>query len=116
MKKRIKIPLAAAATSFSLIGLLLTVGTLADLRTTDQVARLMSFDYVSFVDSLDVGGLNGIADDFFTGIGLLLVGAVLFTRFEKTATVGRMVAGVLFIFVAMAMIYACLHSRVGIKP
>lgn len=113
MKKQALIVLATVASIISLAGLLFSVGTLVSLRSPDQLHRLLSYDYLSFVDSQAVGG---IASDFFTGVALLLIGSVLFTRVERTSHVGKTVAGLLLVFIALTLVYACLNARIGIRP
>lgn len=113
MKKNARIVLTTTASIVSLVGLVLSIGTLASLRSLDELHRLLSYDYLSFVDSQAVGGM---ASDFFTGAALLLLGSVLFTRVERMSRVGRAVAGLMLLFVAFTLVYACLNPRIGVRP
>lgn len=100
----------------SMIGLLFVVGTLFDIKSAEQLQRLLSFRYLSFVDSLEAGGVSGMANDFFIGIALLLLGSMLFTKVEKVSRAARVVAGVLFLFVAACLVYACFTPQIGVRP
>ncbi|KAG8150906.1 hypothetical protein BFF94_023995 [Burkholderia catarinensis] len=82
----------------------------------EQLHHLLSYDYMSFVDSHAEGGMGSAASDFFIGVALILIGSVLFTKIEKTSRVARIVAACLFIFVAFSLAYACANHRVGVKP
>lgn len=116
MTKSAKIAVIVVVLICSALGLLTVVGTLIDLSSIGQIKRLISFNYMSFVDGLEVGGVNGVANDFFTGIALLLIGTILLTRFERTRKAAGIVAGGLFLFVAFCLVYACLNPRIGIRP
>ncbi|MBN3823977.1 hypothetical protein G3O00_10175 [Burkholderia sp. Ac-20384] len=116
MKARAQVALSAAASIISIAGLAFVVGTLIHLRNLDQLHRLLSYDYMSFADSHADGSLGSIANDFFTGIALVLIGSVLFTKVEKAHRVARIVAACLFVFVAFSLAYACANLRIGIKP
>jgi hypothetical protein len=83
---------------------------------TTQLQQLLSFRYLSFVDSLEAGGIGGMTNDFFTGVGLLLLGSTLFTKVESVSRLARYVAGVIFTFVAMCLVFASLTPQIGIKP
>ncbi|WP_175657325.1 hypothetical protein [Burkholderia ambifaria] len=113
MTKRTQIVLATAATILSLVGLVFSVGALLSLRSVDQFHRLLSYDYLSFVDGQAAGGL---ATDFFTGIALVLIGSILFTRTRRAGDVGKAVASFLLVFIALTLIYACLSPRIGVRP
>lgn len=113
MKKTAEIALATTASIVSLVGLVLSIGTLASLRSLDQLHRLLSYDYLSFIDSRAAGGM---ASDFFTGAALLLIGSVLFTKIERMSRVGQTVAGLVLLFIAFTLVYACLNPRIGIRP
>ncbi|MFM0437572.1 hypothetical protein PQQ84_13970 [Paraburkholderia strydomiana] len=116
MKARAHIALPIVASIFSLIGLAFVVGTLSRVRDLDQLHRLLSYDYMSFLDSQADGAIGSIASDFFTGIALILVGSIFFTKIEKTSQPARVVAAILFVLVALSLAYACSNLRVGIKP
>lgn len=113
MKKRARIALTTVASIISLVGLVFIGETLVSLRSLDQLHRLLSYDYLSFVDSRAVGGMT---NDFFTGVALLLIGSVLFIKVERTHRVGKIVAGLLLLFIALTLVYACLDTRIGIRP
>ncbi len=108
--------LSVVALLIAIVGLVFTGGTLLRLRGLDQLHRLLSYDYMSFVDSQADGALGSVANDFFTGIALMLVGCVLFTRVAKTGRVAGVISAFLFVFVAVTLVYACLTSRVGTTP
>lgn len=116
MKKRAQIALSAVAAALSVVGLALVVATLIHLRSVEQLRHLLSYEYMSFVDSQAEGSLGSVANDFFTGVGLLLVGSVLFAKIEKTSRAAGIVAAVFFVFVAFSLGYACLNLRIGVKP
>ncbi|MFM0646658.1 hypothetical protein PQR14_20225 [Paraburkholderia bryophila] len=116
MKNRAKILLIFLASVVSLIGLLFVIGTIVDIKSIDQVRRLLSFKYLSFVDSLEAGGISGMTSDFFTGVGLLLLGSTLFTRVDKVSRAAHAIAGVVFIFFAACLVYACLTANTGARP
>jgi hypothetical protein len=116
MKARAQIALSIVASIISMIGLAFVAGTLARVRSLDQLRHLLSYDYMSFVDSQADGAIGSIASDFFTGIALVLVGSILFTKIEKTSPVAKIVAALLFVFVALSLGYACSNLRVGVKP
>ena len=114
--KRGKVVLSFPASIASAMGLAFVVGTLSHLRSLDQLQRLLSYDYMSLVDSQAEGAIGGVAGDFFTGIALILVGSVLFTKIEKTRGIAKIVAAFLFMFIALTLGYACSNLRIGIKP
>jgi len=113
MKLRASILVTFFAGVVSLVGLVLTIGALASLRTGDGLHRLLTYDYVSFVDGATVGGM---VSDFFIGVALLLVGSVLFTKVDRVRRYTKLAAGILFVFIALTLVYACLNPRVGIRP
>ncbi|KUY86213.1 hypothetical protein [Burkholderia sp. RF4-BP95] len=113
MKKRTQIALATAASILSLVGMVFSVGALLSLRSVDQLHHLLSYDYLSFVDGQTAGGL---ATDFFTGIALVLIGSILFTKTQRAGDVGKAVASFLLLFIACTLIYACLNPRIGVRP
>jgi hypothetical protein len=113
MKPRASILVTLFAGIVSLVGLVLTIGALAPLRTVDGLHRLLTYDYVSFVDGATVGGM---VSDFFVGVALLLVGSVLFTKVDRVRRYSNLTAGILFLFIALTLIYACINPRVGIRP
>lgn len=116
MKTRAHIGVSIVASIISVIGLAFVVGTLSRVRSLDQLHRLLSYDYMSFLDSQADGAVGNVASDFFTGIALILVGSTLFTKIEKTSQTARVVAAILFAFVALSLGYACLNLRIGVKP
>ncbi|MDR0246159.1 MAG: hypothetical protein LBJ65_31595 [Burkholderia sp.] len=113
MKRRIAI---VVATVFTLIGLMPVAGTLANLSTLDQLRHLLSYDYMSFADSLVEQDFGDFANDFYAGVGLMLVGGTLFIRIERTRPIARIVMSLLFALLAFSLVYACLHPRIGIRP
>lgn len=113
MKPRASIFVSSFAGIVSLVGLVLTIGALATLRSGDALHRVLTYDYISFVDGETVGGM---VSDFFIGVALLLVGSVLFTRVGRVRRYSKLVAGVLFVFIALTLAYACVNPRVGIRP
>ncbi|VWC82866.1 hypothetical protein [Burkholderia lata] len=113
MKRRITIVIA---TLFTLIGFVSVAGTFAHLSTRDQLHRLLSYDYMSFADSLAERDLGDFANDFYVGVALLLVGGTLFIRIERTRTVARIVTSLLLTLLAFSLVYACLNPRIGIRP
>ncbi|HIH2751060.1 TPA: hypothetical protein ACYLN4_006887 [Burkholderia lata] len=113
MKKWTQIALATAASILCLVGTVFCVGVLLSLRSVDQLHRLLSYDYLSFVDGQTASGL---ATDFFTGIALLLIGSILFTKTQRAGQVSKVVAGFLLVFIACTFIYACLNPRIGVRP
>lgn len=116
MKRRAHIALTVVASIVSAIGLAFVAGTLSRVRSLDQLHRLLSYDYMSFVDSQADSAIGSVASDFFTGIALILVGSILFTKVEKTSQPARVVAAILFVFVALSLGYACSNLRIGVKP
>jgi hypothetical protein len=116
MKTRAQIALSIVASIISVIGLVFVAGTLSRVWSLDQLHRLLSYDYMSFLDSQADGAIGSVASDFFTGIALVLVGSILFTKIEKTSQTARFVAAILFVFVALSLAYACLNLRIGVKP
>lgn len=113
MKKSARIALVTTASVISLVGLVLSIGTLVSLRSLDELHRLLSYDYLSFVDSQAVGGMTS---DFFTGAALLLLGSMLFTKVGRMSRIGQTVAGSVLLFVAFTLVYACLNPRIGLRP
>ncbi|MBN3748388.1 hypothetical protein G3N96_23625 [Burkholderia sp. Se-20373] len=113
MKQRIMIVIA---TLFTLIGLVPVAGTFVNLSTPDQLHRLLSYDYMSFADSLVERDLGDFANDFYVGATLMLVGGTLFIRIERTRTVARIVTSLLFALLAFSLVYACLNPRIGMLP
>lgn len=116
MKTRAQIALSVVASIISVIGLAFVAGTLSRVRSLDQLHHLLSYDYMSFLDSQADGAIGSVASDFFTGIALMLVGSILFTKNEKTGKPARIVAAILFVFVALSLAYACSNLRIGLKP
>lgn len=116
MKTRAQIALSVVASIVSVIGLAFVAGTLIRVRSLDQLHRLLSYEYMSFVDSQADGAIGSIASDFFTGIALILIGSILFTKIEITSQTARVVAAILFVLVALSLAYACFNLRVGVKP
>jgi uncharacterized membrane protein YwzB len=116
MKTRAQVALSVVASIASVIGLALVAGTLGRVRSLDQLHRLLSYDYVSFVDSQADGAIGSVASDFFIGIALILVGSILFTKTEKAGKTARVVAAILFMFVALSLGYACSNLRIDVKP
>jgi hypothetical protein len=116
MKNRAKIMWVLVAAVPSFIGLLFIIGTAFDIKSTSQLQQLLSFRYLSFVDSLEAGGISGMTNDFFTGVGLLLLGSTLFTKVKRVSWLARCVAGVIFTFVAICLVFACLTPQIGVKP
>ncbi|CAE6806044.1 hypothetical protein R69619_05433 [Paraburkholderia nemoris] len=116
MKTRAQIVVSIVASITSVVGLAFVAGTLSRVRSVDQLHRLLSYDYVSFVDSQADGAIGSVASDFFTGIALILIGSILFTKSEKAGKAARVVAAVLFVFVALSLGYACSNLRIGVKP
>ncbi|AIT20012.1 putative membrane protein [Burkholderia thailandensis E254] len=113
MKKRTQIVLATAASILCLVGTVFSVGALLSLRSVDQLHRLLSYDYFSFVEGQ---AASGMATDFFTGIALVLVGSILFTKTQRAGHVDKAVATFLLVFMACTLVYACLNSRIGVRP
>ncbi|MBN3773903.1 MULTISPECIES: hypothetical protein [Burkholderia] len=113
MKRRITI---VVATLFTLIGLVFVAGTFANLSTPDQLHRLLSYDYMSFVDSLVEHNLGDFANNFYVGVALMLVGGTLLIRVERTRTVARIVTSLLFALLTFSLVYACLNPRIGTLP
>lgn len=113
MKPRASILVTFFAGIVSLAGLVLTIGALAALKSVDELHRLLTFDYVSFVDGRTVGGM---ASDFFIGVAMLLVGSVLFTKVDCVRCLSKAVAGILLLFISLTLTYACLNPRIGIRP
>ena len=113
MKRRITIVIASLLT---LIGLVSVAGTFANLSTPDQLHRLLSYDYMSFADSIVEHDLGDFANSFYIGVALMLVGGTLFIRIERTRTVARIVTSLLFALLAFSLVYACLSPRIGILP
>lgn len=112
MKSAANIAWAIAASLVSLVGWGVSVATLASLTSVDQFQRLLTFDYLSFVDSRAIGGAG---NDFFTGIALALIGSVLFTRVDRMNRIGKSVAGLLLLFVACTLVFASLNPRIGVQ-
>lgn len=113
MKRRITIVIA---TLFTLLGLISVAGTFANLSTPDQLHRLLSYDYMSFADSLAEHGIGDFASAFYVSVALMLVGGTLFIRIERTRTVARIVTSLLFALLAFSLVCACLNPRIGIRP
>lgn len=115
MGGRLIIVLMASAAFFISFGLLFTVGTLADLKTIGQFRKLLGFDYMSLMDSFELGGRDGMSNDFFTGVALLILGNILLMPVKSTRRFAKIVVGGLFIFVAFSLVYACLDTRIGVR-
>lgn len=113
MKLGASILLSLFAGFVSLIGLVLTLGALAALKSVDELHRLLTFDYLSFVDGQTVGDM---VSDFFNGIAMLLFGSVLFMKVDRVRRISKAVAGVLLLFIALTLVYSCLNPRIGIRP
>ncbi|WP_193098978.1 hypothetical protein [Burkholderia sp. Z1] len=113
MKRRITIVIAAL---FTLIGLVPVTGTFVNLSTPDQLRHLLSYDYMSFADSLVERDFGDFANDFYAGVALMLVGGTLFLRIERIGSIARIVTSLLFALLAFSLIYACLNPRIGIRP
>ena len=113
MKLRANILVPSFAGIVSLVGLVLAIGALAALKSVDELHHLLAFDYVSFVDGETVGGM---VSDFFIGVAMLLVGNVLFTKVDCVRRLSKAVAGILLLFISLTLIYACLNTRIGIRP
>jgi hypothetical protein len=116
MKNRAQIALSILAAAFLAVGLALIGGTLTHIHSVDQLRRLLSYDYMSFADSRAEGAIGGTANDFFPGIALTLVGSVLLSRVKHASVPAKVVAALLFAFVAVSLVYACVNLRVGAKP
>ena len=116
MKKRATVALSVVAAALSAMGLAFIGATLTRTRSLDQLRHLLSYDYMSFVDSQADGAIGAVASDFFIGVGLLLVGSVLFAKVEKTSRGATILAALLYALVAISLVYACLNLRVGAKP
>ncbi|HVW51596.1 MAG TPA: hypothetical protein VHC91_14560 [Trinickia sp.] len=113
MKPRASILVSLFAGLVSLVGLVLTIGALSAVKSSEELRRLLSYDYVSFVDGQVVGGM---ATDFFIGIATLLIGSVLCMKVDSLRRVGRVTAGVLLLFISLTLVYACLNPRIGVRP
>ncbi|WP_139253260.1 hypothetical protein [Burkholderia ubonensis] len=97
-------------------GLVFVGSALTSLESFSQFERLISFGYMSLVDSMEAGGLSGLTNLFFSGIGFLLLASLILTKspiFERAA---RRVACGLFLFLACCLVYACIHPRIGEVP
>jgi hypothetical protein len=108
MKPRAAVLVSLFAGVVSLVGLVLTIGALGALRSTDELHRLLTYDYVSFVDAQAVGGM---VSDFFIGIAMLIIGSMLFSKLVYVRRLSKAVAGVLLLFISLTLIYACLNPR-----
>ncbi|QVN18272.1 hypothetical protein [Burkholderia pyrrocinia] len=97
-------------------GFILIGSALTSLQSFTQLDRLISFGYMSFVDSLEAGGQNGAADSFFFGIGFLLLGSLVLTKSPSFERLARRVACALFLFLAFCLAYVCIHPRIGEVP
>ena len=113
MKPRASILLSLFAGIVSLVGLVLTFGALSALKSVDELHRLLTYDYVSFVDGQTVGDM---VSDFFIGVAMLLVGSVLFTKVDRVRPVSKVAAGVLLLLISLTLVYACLDPRIGVRP
>ncbi|MGH8778796.1 hypothetical protein [Paraburkholderia sp.] len=116
MRKLFRIGLALLSGVLLLAGSILSFGTLMDLRSAEQFRQLISFNYTSIADGMEVGGNGSIASMFFTGVGVLLVGGALLADFDRVAKIMRFAMCGLYLFLAFCLIYASLHSRVGVRP
>lgn len=113
MKPRASTLVSLFAGIVSLVGIVLTVGALSALKSFDELRRLFTYDYVSFVDGQVVGGM---VTDFFIGVAALLIGSALFMKVDGVRRVSKVAAGVLLLFISMTLIYACLTPRIGVRP
>ncbi|WP_423382614.1 hypothetical protein [Burkholderia sp. LMG 32019] len=108
--------LIAVAFLPAFVGFFLVESVLTELGSFAQLDRLVSFGYMSFVDSLLVGGQRGVADCFFFGVGFLLLAALVLTKSPELERMARRVACALFLFLACCLAYACIHPRIGEVP
>ena len=113
MKPRASILVSLFAGTFSLVGLVLTIGALSALKSFEEFRRLLAYDYLSFVDGQMVGGM---VTDFFIGVATLLVGSALFMKVGSVRRISKVVAGVLLLFISLTLVYACLNPRIGVRP
>lgn len=97
-------------------GLVVVGSALTSLESFAQFDRLIGFGYLSIVDSMEAGGLSGLTDSFFFGIGLLLLASLVLTKAAIFERVARLVACGLFLFLACCLVYACIHPRIGEIP
>lgn len=113
MKPQASILVSLFAGIVSLAGIVLTIGAVSALKSFEELRRLLSYDYVSFVDGQVVGGM---VTDFFIGIAALLIGSALFMKVDSVRRVSKVAAGVLLLFISLTLVYACLDPRIGIRP
>lgn len=113
MKPRASILVSLFAGIVSLVGLVITLGALGALKSADELRRLLTYDYLSFVDGQTVGGM---VSDFFIGLATLLIGSVLLTKVDRVRRLGKVAAGVLLLFISLTLVYACLNPRIGVRP
>ena len=68
--------------------------------------------------ALGADGTTGLSfpNIVFPGMALALVGIVLLSRVKRASVPAKVVAALLFAFVAVSLVYACVNLRVGVKP
>ncbi|WP_157381372.1 hypothetical protein [Burkholderia ubonensis] len=89
--------------------------TIGEVKSWHQLYRLITFDYMSFVDSLDAGGA---ANDFFVALAGLTISATVWVMltYKSPARIPRIVASVVFAFLAFCLVYGVANTRVGQVP
>ncbi|RBB38922.1 hypothetical protein DPV79_16215 [Burkholderia reimsis] len=93
----------------------ITLATLGKIKSWHQFYRLITFDYMSFVDSLEAGGA---ANDFFIALAGLAIASTIWIvlTYKSPARTPRIIASTVFAFVAFSLVYAANHTRVGQVP
>ncbi|MBN3790843.1 hypothetical protein [Burkholderia sp. Ac-20353] len=77
----------------------------------ESYSKLLSYDYMSFVDGLR----SGAANDFYTAIAVCLISSTILGRFFGSGIM-RAVSSILFVFISISLVYALLHLRIGVRP
>ncbi|WP_126282748.1 hypothetical protein [Burkholderia stagnalis] len=93
----------------------IVLATIGQIKSWHQLYRLITFDYMSFVDSLDAGGA---ANDFFVALAGLAIASTVWVMltYKSPARIPRIVASVVFAFVAFCLVYGVANTRVGQMP
>ncbi|WP_157636516.1 hypothetical protein [Burkholderia ubonensis] len=94
---------------------IMILSTIGDLKSWHQFYRLITFDYMSFVDSVNAGGA---ANDFFIALAGLALSSSMWSALTPgaRARIPRIIAATVFAFVAFCLVYGVANTRVGQVP
>lgn len=104
-----------ATACFGIPAGIVILATAFEMKSWQQLYRLATFDYMSFVDSLDAGGA---ANDFFVALAALLVSCTIWVvmTWKSPARTPRTVMALVFAVFAACLVYGVEHTRVGHVP